>query len=75
MTARRRRSKYLEHEGSTVSLALADGSRIDDCDLVSVGRGSTGTLWIFAQGHDLFVALADVIDLWPTRPVGRARAA
>jgi hypothetical protein len=75
MRARHRLSKYLEHEGSIVSVALADGSRIDDCDLVSVGRGSAGTLWVFTQGHDVFVALDDVIDVWPTTRMSRSRAA
>jgi hypothetical protein len=75
MPARHRLSKYLEHEGSTVSVAMADGSRIDDCDLVSVGRGSADTLWVFTQGHDVFIALDDVIDVWPTTRSGHSRAA
>jgi hypothetical protein len=52
-------------EGQAVSVALADGSRIDDAALVSVGRGTSGTLWLHWNGADLFVSLADVIDVWP----------
>ena len=51
-------------EGRQVSVALADGSRIDDCQLVSAGRNGTASLWLFTNGSDLFVALADVTALW-----------
>jgi len=50
-------------EGRQVSVALTDGSRIDDCQLVSVGR-TAGTLWLFTNGADLFVALDDVTAIW-----------
>jgi hypothetical protein len=69
------RSEYLALEGRKVSLALADGSRIDDVDLVSVGRGQAGTVWLFTSGSDVFIPLADVIDLWATSPTGTRRAA
>jgi hypothetical protein len=56
-------------EGHRVSLALRDGTRIDECQLVSTGRHSTRTLWVFATGSDTFVPLDDVVDLWePTPP-------
>jgi hypothetical protein len=59
-------------EGRHVNVALRDGSRIDDCQLVSVGRGSDGTLWLYA-GLDLFVPFRQVIDLWEAVPIsGRA---
>ena len=51
-------------EGHHVSLALADGSRIDDSQLVSAGRNRVSNLWLFVNGKDAFVPLADVIDLW-----------
>jgi hypothetical protein len=51
-------------EGRQVSVALADGSRIDDCQLVSAGRCAAGTLWLFTNGVDLFVALDDVTAVW-----------
>jgi hypothetical protein len=62
-------------EGQQVCLALADGSRIDDCSLVSAGRGQVATLWIFASGRDTFVRAADVVDVWPCAPPLRRRAA
>ena len=51
-------------EGRQVSVALADGSRIDDCQLVSAGRNGAASLWLFTNGADRFVALADVTALW-----------
>jgi hypothetical protein len=53
-------------EGHQVCVALTNGSRIDDCDLVSVGRGQVGSLWVFTGGRDLFIPLADVVDVWRT---------
>lgn len=50
-------------EGRRVNLALADGSRLDDCELVSAGRG-TATLWLFVNGDDVFVPVTDVTDAW-----------
>ena len=51
-------------EGRQVSIALSDGSRIDDCQLVSGGRYDTATLWLYDNGADRFVALIDVRDVW-----------
>ncbi len=51
-------------EGRRVGLALRDGSRLDGCHLVSLGRNRARTVWIFADGQDTFVPLANVIDLW-----------
>jgi hypothetical protein len=51
-------------EGRRVSVALRDGSRIDDCDLVSIGRNRLGSLWLFSNGDDVFVAVDDVVNLW-----------
>jgi hypothetical protein len=51
-------------EGRRVNVALRDGSRIDDCELVSFGRNRLGSLWLFSNGSDVFVALDDVVDLW-----------
>jgi hypothetical protein len=51
-------------EGRQVSVALADGSRIDDCHLVSAPRGSSASVWIFANGADHFVPHHLVIDIW-----------
>jgi hypothetical protein len=51
-------------EGRHVSLALTDGSRIDDCQLVSAGRGRAQRVWIFANGADEFVPVSDIADIW-----------
>jgi hypothetical protein len=51
-------------EGRQVSVALANGSRIDDCQLVSAGRPGVRTIWVFSNGVDTFVPLPDVTDVW-----------
>lgn len=51
-------------EGRQVSVALVDGSRIDDCQLVSAGRPGVQTLWVFCNGADRFVPLPDVLEVW-----------
>ena len=66
--------RRLYAEGRRVSLALADGSRIDDVQLVSAGRGKLQTLWVLAYGMDTFVPLANVVALWETAGV-RSEAA
>ena len=50
-------------EGHHVSVCLGDGTRIDDCQLVSAGRRGA-TLWVVAAGEDRFVSVDDVVDLW-----------
>lgn len=47
-----------------MSLALADGTRVDDCTLVSVGRGGAGTAWLTSGSDDLFVPWNTVVDVW-----------
>ena len=53
-------------EGRMVSVALADGSRIDDVSLVSA-RGTK--LWIFDGGEDTFVPVVRVLDVWEAQPL------
>jgi len=65
MTAEKRRELH-RFEGSSINLALADGSRLDDVSLISA-RGVT--LWIFDGGEDRFVPVAKVIDVWPSEAV------
>ena len=50
-------------EGHRVNLALIDGSRLDDCELVSAGHGAP-TLWLFVNGSDVFVPVGEVTDAW-----------
>jgi hypothetical protein len=51
-------------EGRHVSVALCDGSRLDDCELVSAGRGTAASLWLHDGRDDRMVAAVDVVDLW-----------
>lgn len=62
-------------EGRQVGLALRDGSRIDDCQLVSAGRAGARSMWIFTQGLDVFLSLDDLVDAWEMRPTGGRQAA
>ena len=59
-------------EGRQVSVALCNGSRIDDCQLVSAPRAGTATLWLFSNGDDIFVSAGDVLDVWEVACTGRA---
>lgn len=65
MTVEKRR-QLQRLEGSSVSIALTDGSRLDDVSLVSA-RGEK--LWVFAGGEDVFVPVDQVIDAWPVGAV------
>jgi hypothetical protein len=56
-------------EGRCVCVALRDGSRIDDCQLVSCGCQAVASVWIYRNGFDRFVNLGDVVDLWESEPV------
>ena len=58
------RRELKQFEGHRVNLALADGSRIDDCELVAVDGGRRGHLWVHANGADAFVPLSKVADVW-----------
>jgi hypothetical protein len=56
--------KLRELEGRRVSVALVDGSRIDDAALVSTGRGPTRTLWIYTNCEDAFIPMAQILEVW-----------
>lgn len=60
MTREQRRG-LRQLEGHKVGLALTDGSRIDDADLVSA-RGTS--LWLFSNGEDAFVRADHVVEVW-----------
>ena len=51
-------------EGHRVGVALRGGTRLDDCQLVSAGRGRQPSLWLFDSGCDVFVPLGDVVAVW-----------
>jgi hypothetical protein len=61
-----------ELEGRQINVALANGGRIDDCQLVSAGRSVAGTLWLFTNGSDLFVDIGEVIAVWESGGCVRA---
>jgi hypothetical protein len=68
--------RFQQWEGHRVSLALADGTRIDDCELVSVGRHGVRSIWVYSNGIDVLVPHADVVDMWEVLPdAGRRRLA
>ena len=48
-------------EGHQVGIALIDGSRIDDCQLVFAGRDR---VWVFSNGRDKWVNAMAVCDFW-----------
>jgi hypothetical protein len=70
---KRRATRLKGLEGRRVSLALADGSRIDDGQLISAGRRGLDTVWVFVNGADTFLPLMDVLDVWEPAPMARAR--
>lgn len=45
-------------------IALTDGTRLDDCQLVSAGRGHVSRAWLFANGTDTFVPITDIVEAW-----------
>jgi len=51
-------------EGRHVAVQLADGSRIDDCELVSAARRGHGTLWLLVGEDDRMLPVDDVEQLW-----------
>jgi hypothetical protein len=55
-------------EGRCVCVALRDGTRIDDCQLVSCGRRAVRSVWVYSNGSDRFVDLGEVVDLWESGP-------
>ena len=60
-------------EGRQVSVALRNGSRIDDSQLVSAGRHRARTLWLFTHAGDTFIPAEDVIDVLPPTPFSYRR--
>jgi hypothetical protein len=58
-------------EGRQVNVALRDGSRIDDCQLVSAGRRGAQTVWLFMNGMDVFLPVAAIADCWEAVPARR----
>jgi len=55
---------YRHLEGHHVSVALSDGTRLDDCELVSAGRGAAASIWLHDGLDDRIVDAADILDVW-----------
>jgi hypothetical protein len=51
-------------EGHHVCVALTDGSRLDDCELVSIPRRTISTVWLYVDGEDRFVGADQISDVW-----------
>lgn len=55
---------FKQFEGRHVCLALRSGRRLDDCVLLAAPRGAARTVWVFDGGADVFVPLAEILDVW-----------
>ena len=51
-------------EGRQVSVALVDGTRIDDCQLVSAPRDDLGGVWVHTNGVDSVLPVDHIGDAW-----------
>jgi len=61
--------------GRGVGLALVDGTRLDDCQLVSQPRArGVGTAWIVHGGDDVFVPVEAIADVWEVCGIRRQAA-
>lgn len=68
-------SKLRSLEGQRVAVALNDGTRIDDCQLVSLPLRGLHTFWLFTGGEDLFVPAESVLAVWETGGASQSRRA
>ena len=55
--------RFRHLEGYRVAVMLADGSQLDDVELISAGRGEVDSLWLDREGIDLFIRKGEVVDL------------
>ncbi len=58
-----RSGRLRDFEGHTVSLDLADGSRIERATVVSSGRGAAASVWIDMDGRDVFLARTQIVGV------------
>jgi hypothetical protein len=71
LDASKRLGRLRRLEGRRVTVALEDGTHLDDCLLVSAGRNRARSLWLVANGSDTFVAadaVAEISDAVPVQP-------
>jgi hypothetical protein len=50
-------------EGQQVMLSLRDGTVLEDCTLVSVGRLWARTVWLLSGDDDLFIRPYEIADI------------
>ena len=55
-------------QGRRVTMALADGTRIDDCQLISAWHPAKGSVWVFSNGCDTFIPMELVCHVWEVVP-------
>jgi hypothetical protein len=51
-------------EGREVTLALADGRRIDGASLLSAARHGADTVCVYVTGAEHFLPIADIVDVY-----------
>jgi hypothetical protein len=47
-------------EGDRIDVTLRDGSRLEDCQLVSTGRLWNKSIWVLQEDVDLFIRIGDI---------------
>lgn len=62
-------------QGHWIGIALADGSRIERCELVSAGRPGLRSIWVCIDGTDSFLPLAAIAEVWEVVPSSAGRTA
>ena len=48
------------HQGQHIRLALADGTTLENCELVSAGHRRTATIWVLHEGNDAFLPVTAI---------------
>ena len=61
--------EVLAFQGHHVSVTLANHARLDDAILEGVVEGQQ--VWLHLDGHDVFVAVQDVVEVWEPARVAR----
>jgi hypothetical protein len=59
-------------EGDRIDLILRDGTRLNDCLLVSRGRLWAKTIWVVSDEIDHFIHLRDILSVEASAPAAPA---
>lgn len=57
-------AKLLEVQGQTVTIALADGRRIDECCLAALPLQLRTLFWVSSGDEDIVVSPAEITAVW-----------